>query len=161
MPDLYCDRIDTPKGVFLVLFHTGGIYRVFFPGQGPRETYPVRRLPWVGLSEDLNRYLSGEEVDWTDYPMDTTGYAPFTAKLLEKIRHIPHGQVCTYRQAAERAGSPRACRAAGQALKANRHPVLVPCHRVVASGGKLGGFSGPPGWKQMLLEIEAGPYGED
>jgi len=154
--DLYCDRIDTPKGVFLILFHSGGISRIYFPGQDPEYSCPEGKLPWNNLAEDLNRYLSGEAVDWSRYPLDTSCYRPFTKALLEEVRQIPFGRVCTYQEAAERAGSPRACRAAGQALKVNRHPVLVPCHRVVASGGKLGGFSGPPGWKQMLLEIEAG-----
>jgi len=156
LPELYCDRIDTPKGVFLILFHPGGIYRVYFPGREPEVDYPAGRVPWSNLPEDLNRYLTGKAVDWSKYPLDTAGYRPFTATLLDTIRRIPHGQVCTYREAAEQAGSPLAWRAAGQALKANRHPILVPCHRVVASGGKLGGFSGPPGWKKMLLELEAG-----
>jgi len=158
LPELFCDRIDTPKGVFLILFHSSGIYRVYFPGREPEGRYPEARVPWDTLPEDLNRYFAGEEVDWAQYPLDTSGYRPFTAKLLEVVRRLPHGRVCTYRDAAEQAGSPRAWRAAGQALKANRHPLLVPCHRVVASGGKLGGFSGPPGWKQMLLDIESGGY---
>ncbi len=156
MPDLYCDRIDTPKGVFLLLFHPGGIYRIYFPGREPAQAYPEGKLPWSGLVEDFNRYLAGEVVDWSHYPLDTSGYRSFTRRLLDQVRQIPFGRVCTYREAAEKAGSPRAWRAAGQALKANRHPVLVPCHRVIASGGKPGGFSGPPGWKQMLLDIEAG-----
>lgn len=155
MSAIYGDRIDTPKGVFLILFHPGGISRIYFPGRGPQESYPFRKLPWSSLAGDLNRYLAGEVVDWTGYPLDDSAYSSFTARLLNEIRHIPYGRVWTYREAAERAGSPKAWRAAGQALKANRHPILVPCHRVVASGGKPGGFSGPPGWKEMLLELEA------
>ncbi len=154
MRELYCDRIATPEGVFLILFGIGGIYEIFFPGSGPDREYPYRALPWPQLAEDLNRYLKGEKVDWAGYPLDFSGYRPFTAALLGQVRQIPAGQVCTYRRAAELAGSPKAWRAAGQALKANRHPIIVPCHRVVGSGGKLGGFSGPAGWKEMLLELE-------
>ena len=154
MPELYCDRIDTPKGVFLIHFSSKGIYEIFFPGSRPNQDYPIRQLPWPQLAFDLNRYLQGETVSWTQYPLDCSGYRPFTAALLDEVRSIPHGQVCTYREAAERAGSPLAWRAAGQALSANRHPIIVPCHRVIGSGGKLGGFSGPPGWKEMLLELE-------
>jgi len=70
------------------------------------------------------------------------------------VSRIPHGEVRTYREIAALAGSPLAWRAAGQALKVNRHPIIVPCHRVIGSGGKIGGFSGPPGWKKMLLKLE-------
>jgi len=155
LPELYSNRIDTPKGVFLIIFHAKALSRVYFPGQEPACQYPARKLPWKSLEEDLNRYLCGEIVDWNSYPLDTSCYQPFTATLLAAIKQIPYGQVWTYRESAERSGSPKAWRAAGQALKANRHPIIVPCHRVVATGGKIGGFSGPSGWKQMLLELEA------
>ena len=154
MHQLYCDRINTPKGVFLILFSDAGIYELYFPGSSPDCEYPRRALPWPELIADLNSYLQGEKVDWSRYPLDCSGYPPFIAAVLEEVSLIPAGEVITYRQAAERAGSPLAWRAAGQALKTNRHPVIVPCHRVVGSSGKLGGFSGPAGWKQMLLELE-------
>lgn len=154
MTKLRQDRIVTPKGVFLIRFSSRGIYEVCFPGSGSERDYPLCSLPWAGFAGDLNCYLSGKKIDWTVYPLDKSGYRPFTARLLEEVSHIPYGLVCTYREAAERAGSPLAWRAAGQALKANRHPVIVPCHRVVGSNNRIGGFSGPPGWKQMLLELE-------
>ncbi|MFU8793920.1 MAG: methylated-DNA--[protein]-cysteine S-methyltransferase [Dethiobacteria bacterium] len=154
MSDLYCSRINTPKGVFLFLFSDMGIYEIYFPGSAPEKNYPERPLPCPELEEDLKRYLQGEFIDWSKYPLDCSGYPPFIAAVLEEVRQIPFGEVITYRQAAEKAGSPLAWRAAGQALKTNRHPVIVPCHRVVGSSGKLGGFSGPPGWKKMLLDLE-------
>ena len=154
MTELYQAEIDTPKGVFLILFSSAGIYEIFFPGSKPGREYPARELPWPRLADDLKRYLKGEKVNWTEYPLDRSGYRPFTSTLLEKVSEIPHGQLCTYREAAERAGSPLAWRAAGQALKANRHPIIVPCHRVIGSNNRIGGFSGPPGWKQLLLELE-------
>ncbi len=154
MTELHQDWIDTPKGVFLIRFSSKGIYEIYFPGSGSDQEYPLCSLPWPGFAADLKRYLAGDIVDWTDYPLDRCGYRPFTDRLLGEVSRIPHGQVCTYREAAERAGSPLAWRAAGQALKANRHPILVPCHRVIGSNKKIGGFSGPPGWKQMLLELE-------
>ena len=146
-------ELETPRGVFSVIFHRYGIYELFFPGCRQEQRYPPRELPWPRLAGDLNRYFRGEKVAWGGYPLDMGDYPPFQRRLLEVVRRIPYGAVCTYREAAERAGSTRGWRAAGQALKANRHPLLVPCHRVVAAGG-LGGFSGPPGWKQMLLELE-------
>lgn len=154
MVDYYLDQVTTTKGLFTLLFSESGIFELFFPGAKPDKEYSQKALPWPGLAEDLNRYLAGEIVDWTKYPLDLKGYPPFIGAVLNEVSRIPYGSVITYREAAERAGSPLAWRAAGQALKANRHPVIVPCHRVIGSGGKMGGFSGPPGWKKMLLELE-------
>ncbi len=154
MSDLYCDQVVTSRGVFQILFGAEGIYKILFPGASPDKQYPQRELPWSQLAEDLECYLAGQKVDWAKYPLDFSDYGTFTAALLKQVMHIPHGRVCTYREAAEMAGSPKAWRAAGQALKANRHPIIIPCHRVVGSGGKLGGFSGPEGWKEMLLNLE-------
>ncbi|MFY9541796.1 MAG: MGMT family protein, partial [Dethiobacteria bacterium] len=103
---------------------------------------------------ELQRYLKGQQPAWDDYPLDMSGYPPFTRSLLSAVRRIPYGETRSYREVAAEAGSPRAWRAAGQALKANRHPLLVPCHRVIRSDGRPGGFSGPPGWKEMLLHLE-------
>ncbi len=154
MAELFLSELETPRGVFLLLSHRGGIYELFFPGSAPGARYPGGALPWPSLEEDLNRYLNGERVPWDGYPLDMSGYPPFTRRLLEAVRKIPYGSVCSYRAAAERAGSPLAWRAAGQALSVNRHPLLVPCHRVIRSDGSCGGFSGPKGWKQMLLQLE-------
>lgn len=154
MPDLFCHRVDTPKGVFLIHFSSKGIYEIHFPGSEPAWLYPRCQLPWPQFSDDLNRYLRGEMVDWSQYPLDCSGYRSFTSALLGEVSRIPYGEVCTYREAAERAGSPLAWRAAGQALSINRHPIVVPCHRVIGSDGNLGGFSGPVGWKEMLLDLE-------
>ena len=67
---------------------------------------------------------------------------------------IPLGEVRTYKWVAARAGSPKAARAVGQALKRNPYPLIIPCHRVVASGGKIGGYSGGIKTKRMLLDLE-------
>jgi len=67
---------------------------------------------------------------------------------------IPFGRTCTYRQLAERTGSPRAARAVGQALGRNLTPILIPCHRVIGSRGTLVGFGGGLTWKKELLRLE-------
>ena len=154
MTRLMFDKINTPEGVFLVYFSNQGIYEILFPGNDQPVQCPQGELPWAERSSDLNRYFYGDKVEWGNYPLDRSGYRPFTARLLDEVSRIPHGTVITYRQAAELAGSPRAWRAAGQALSVNRHPIIVPCHRVVGSNGKPGGFSGPVGWKDMLLKLE-------
>lgn len=154
MKQFFYNTISTDRGDFLILFNEAGIYELFFPGSANSLSCLRQELPWPGLAEDLRRYLDGEVVSWDQYPLDCSGYRKFSADLLQEVRRIPRGSVCTYRQLAEGAGSPLAWRAAGQALAGNRHPLIVPCHRVVGSDGKLGGFSGPAGWKEMLLKLE-------
>ena len=81
---------------------------------------------------------------------------PFQRKVYEALLRIPKGQVRTYGQIARAVGRPKAAQAVGQALKQNRWAPQIPCHRVVASGGKLGGYSGPGGLagKRRLLRSE-------
>lgn len=87
-------------------------------------------------------------LDWRFVP---TG---FKREVLRLVSKIPYGQVYTYGEIAERLGQPKAVRAVGQALAANPIPIVVPCHRVVAAGGKLGGFSAGANIKRKLLELE-------
>ncbi|MEK7729103.1 MAG: methylated-DNA--[protein]-cysteine S-methyltransferase [candidate division KSB1 bacterium] len=87
-------------------------------------------------------------IDWRFVP------AGFKLEVLQMVSKIPYGQVYTYGEIAERLGQPKAVRAVGQALAANPLPIFVPCHRVVAAGGKLGGFSAGPNLKRRLLELE-------
>jgi len=78
---------------------------------------------------------------------------PFTARVLNAVRRIPPGRVCTYGGIARLAGRPRAWRAVGNIMRQCDAPG-TPCHRVVASGGRLGGFGGNPGMKRALLAAE-------
>ena len=77
--------------------------------------------------------------------------------MIHQCRLIPYGQVLTYGELAERAGSPRAARAVGNVMRTNRFPLIVPCHRVVGAAGALGGYSAPTGlkMKRRLLRLEA------
>ncbi len=154
MAGLSFSPLETPYGVFLVFFHSGGICGLSFPGTAEGGNLPAVDLPWPGLKKDLKGYLKGEKVDWSPYPLVMDFYPPFTRIVLAAVRTIPYGEVWTYREAAVRAGSPGGWRAAGRALGSNRHPLLVPCHRVVRSDGTLGGFGIPGGWKEKLLSLE-------
>jgi O-6-methylguanine DNA methyltransferase len=87
----------------------------------------------------------------TDLPMDLPDARTFTGRVYRELMRIPPGETTTYLELARRAGSPRGARAVGQAMARNRLPVLVPCHRAVASGGGLGGFSGGLERKRALL----------
>ncbi|MFO7951198.1 MAG: MGMT family protein [Bacillota bacterium] len=152
--ELFFDYITTSRGNFIIVFNDSGIYKILFPGVDAGKEYQHRKLPYSQFADDLNRYLAGESVDWSKYPLDRSGYPSFTSALLEQVRQIPCGRVSNYRDVAEKAGFPRSWRAAGQAVRVNRHPILVPCHRVIKADGSLGGFSGPGDWKKELLKLE-------
>jgi methylated-DNA-[protein]-cysteine S-methyltransferase len=99
-------------------------------------------------------YFSGLRVDFTD-KLDLTGATAFQRDVWQTTCGIPYGQTRSYAWVADRAGRPKAVRAAGQALARNPLPVIVPCHRVLASDGTLGGFSGGLSVKKYLLALEA------
>lgn len=104
----------------------------------------------------LQRYFLGECIDFSDIPVDLCALPPFRQKVLNKIRTVAFGEICSYGQIAEMSGSPHAARAVGGALAANPIPIIIPCHRVVASNGRLTGFSAPGGVyaKKILLQLE-------
>ncbi len=100
--------------------------------------------------------LRGERTDLAFVPVDMNGIPEFHQRVYEVARTIPPGATMTYGQIAERLGDPGSARAVGQALGRNPIPVIVPCHRVLAAGGRNGGFSAPGGTatKLNLLAIE-------
>jgi methylated-DNA-[protein]-cysteine S-methyltransferase len=104
----------------------------------------------------LTRYLDGEDGDLSSIPLDYASAPPFHRKVYDASRRIGRGQILTYGELAALAGSPLASRAVGQAMSKNPLPILIPCHRVVAAGGKPGGFSAPGGLvtKARLLALE-------
>ncbi len=101
----------------------------------------------------LKAYYRGERVVF-DLPLAPEGMTPFAERVLAACARIDYGQIRTYGEVAEAAGSPRAARAVGQALAANPLLVVIPCHRVVGTGGDLVGFRGGTDWKKHLLEME-------
>jgi methylated-DNA-[protein]-cysteine S-methyltransferase len=101
----------------------------------------------------LRRYFAGEPVDPARLPVDMRGTA-FQLAVWRALRRIPRGSVSTYGELAAQAGFARAARAAGSAAGANPLPVVVPCHRLLAAGPRLGGYSGGLRRKRMLLELE-------
>ncbi|NLC06849.1 MAG: methylated-DNA--[protein]-cysteine S-methyltransferase [Syntrophomonadaceae bacterium] len=105
------------------------------------------------LAYDLNLYLAGEDIDFS-IPLDWSGYTSFQRRVLTATSKIPRGTTRSYREVAEIIGNYRAARAVGQALRSNRVPLLVPCHRVITSQGTLGGFTGGLEWKRWLLALE-------
>ena len=104
----------------------------------------------------LRAYAEGKVDDFQDLSVDLDKTTAFQQKVLKLCRRIPFGKTMTYGELATRAGSSRAARAVGSCMARNRIPLVIPCHRVVPSGGKLGNYSAPGGTetKKRLLEME-------
>jgi methylated-DNA-[protein]-cysteine S-methyltransferase len=105
----------------------------------------------------IQALLRGEAADLSEVPIDLERVGAFERKVYEATRRLGPGQTCTYGALARAIGEPDAARAVGAALGRNPWPLVVPCHRVLAAGGQLGGFSAPGGTrtKRRLLAIEA------
>jgi methylated-DNA-[protein]-cysteine S-methyltransferase len=113
----------------------------------------------AGVSEDpiareVQQYFRGEADSLRDIPVDLSDSTAFERRVYEATRRIPFGKVATYGQIAKAIGKPKAPRAVGQALGKNPIAIVIPCHRVVASDGSLGGFTGGLSWKRKLLRHE-------
>jgi methylated-DNA-[protein]-cysteine S-methyltransferase len=106
-----------------------------------------------GIRRELDEYFAGKRTRF-DLPLDWQLTGGFGRRVLEQTARIPYGSVSTYRDVAAAAGNVRAHRAAGNALGANPIPLVVPCHRVLRTGGALGGYGGGPEVKKFLLELE-------
>ncbi|HUY86611.1 MAG TPA: methylated-DNA--[protein]-cysteine S-methyltransferase, partial [Acidimicrobiales bacterium] len=123
----------------------------------PTESPMTREAKKV--SGAVKRHLEGGKPDLAGIELDMTGVQPFSRSVYEFVRSIKAGETLTYGQVAEAIGNPGAARAVGQALGRNPFAIIVPCHRVVGSGGRIGGFSAAGGasTKMSLLEIEGAP----
>jgi O-6-methylguanine DNA methyltransferase len=150
---------DTPVGPLRLAWIPAGLVALSFD-DGPLETTagPIRTDPdpeavptlYVDL---LTRYFAGEPVDPAGLPAVIAGTA-FQERVWRALRTVSRGQVVTYGELAARAGHPRSSRAVGAAMGRNPVAIVVPCHRVVAAGDRLGGYSGGLSRKRTLLRIE-------
>jgi methylated-DNA-[protein]-cysteine S-methyltransferase len=155
---------DTPLGRLLVAVSRRGVVRVSYPDEGKGDSLEalarlvspriVESTPATGeLRRELDEYFSGQRRSF-DLKVDLSPVRGFSRRVLQATTRIPFGSVRTYRDVATRAGSPAATRAAGNALGANPVPIVVPCHRVVRTGGGLGGYTGGLDRKEQLLRLE-------
>ncbi|NLN78272.1 MAG: methylated-DNA--[protein]-cysteine S-methyltransferase [Armatimonadetes bacterium] len=106
------------------------------------------------LPDKLERYFDGEKVDFSNVEIDLGPQGPFIEEVQREAQKIPYGTLVTYGELARMAGRAKAARAAGSAMARNPVPIIVPCHRVVAAGGAIGGFGPGLEWKRVLLRIE-------
>jgi methylated-DNA-[protein]-cysteine S-methyltransferase len=130
------------------------------------QRYPAARgavppLQIAHARDAVATLLRGTPSDLSSIPLDMDGLPPFHRRVYEAARAIPFGAAMTYGELAKRAGAAGAARAVGQALARNPFAIIVPCHRVVAAGGKTGGFSanGGASTKLRLLAIEGHKIG--
>jgi methylated-DNA-[protein]-cysteine S-methyltransferase len=166
LADAVFTRLPTPIGRLLVVQGERGVVRVGFEDEpedrvlaevaaafGPRIVASDREL--AATRDTLDAYFAGEG-DPQRLPFDLTLVpAPFRHAVLETLHDsVPRGQIVTYGKLAERAGNPRAHRAAATACARNPIPIVVPCHRVLPSSGGIGNYGGGPERKRALLELE-------
>ncbi|REJ95452.1 MAG: methylated-DNA--[protein]-cysteine S-methyltransferase [Planctomycetota bacterium] len=157
----------TDLGWFGLLGRGESVLRLCFGHVGPAEVRQALAgcVDAAGASEcdwtpDLRRrlegYAAGEIDSFRDVRVAMEGRTQFQKTVIGALRSVGYGETVSYRELAELAGSPRSARAVGRVMAANRVPIIVACHRVLASGGGLGGFSAPQGtaMKRRLLQME-------
>ncbi len=158
---------DSPVGTLLLATTPAGLVRIAFidfereddvlqemaADISPRVLAAPRKLDEP--RRELEQYFVGDRHEF-ELPLDWRLTKGFGRRVLEATAAIPYGSVSSYRDVATEAGSPRGSRAAGNALGANPLPIVVPCHRVLHSGGGLGGYTGGLDRKRTLLAIERG-----
>lgn len=160
--DVAYAAVDSPLGTLTVAATERGLVRLAYsPPEDVVEELAVKVSPRVmeqparldRVRRELDEYFAGRRRDF-DVSLDWELTRGFGRSVLQATARVPFGDVTTYKQVAAAAGSPRAVRAAGNALGANPIPVIVPCHRVLRTGGGLGGYTGGLEAKQRLLELE-------
>ena len=160
--DVAVATIDSPIGELLLAATPLGLVRVSFFGHdetlidlsarvSPRIIEAPAKLDDV--RRQLDEYFAGDRRRF-EIPIDWALVGEWGRKILDACARIPFGEVRTYGEMAAAAGSPKASRAAGTALGHNPVPVVVPCHRVLRSGGALGGYTGGLHIKEHLLRLE-------
>jgi len=165
LADVAYAHADSPLGSLLLAVTPRGLacvsYSDFRSEDATLERLAARLSPRVveaparldDVRRQLDDYFSGRRRSF-DLPIDWGLVGDFGRRVLGRTAAIPYGAVATYGEVARAVGSPRAARATGNALGANPMPIVVPCHRVVASGGKMGGYTGGIERKQHLLTLE-------
>lgn len=151
MSSRFCECFD---GLYLNCEIAGGAVTAVNFGKGPVSENPPKAdtALWERVRSQLSQYLAGERREF-DLPLRYEG-TEFRVLVWEGLRNIPYGETRTYGELAKLIGRPRAARAVGQACRHNPIALIIPCHRVIGSGGELTGFGGGTDTKKRLLELE-------
>lgn len=160
---------ETAGGYCAIAWNSAGITRFQLPTQTAEasERNLLRRLPAAQAATapaevmevvaTVRRYFDGEKVDFSDVRVDLAGHEALLKQIYASTRRVGWGQTTTYGTLAKELGAgPEVARDVGQAMAKNPVPLIIPCHRVLAAGGKIGGFSAPGGSsaKLRMLELE-------
>ena len=155
--------IATDWGEFTVEYSERGLAALSFPRAGEvpppaaeADAVEVRR--WHALTIKAVKAVLAGRLPTQLPPLDLTGGTPFQQSVWRALQAIPLGQTRSYGEVAAALDRPQAARAVGTACGANPIPLLIPCHRVLATGGGLGGFTAGLEWKRRLLKAEAGEW---
>lgn len=157
-------RVASPLGPISVIERDGAVFAVEL-SRAPLATLRARYEKRLGAPVELverarlasarqvEAYFAGRRARF-DVKLDLEGLPSFARSVLQALYRVPFGELVSYGELATRAGSPKASRAVGGAMAKNPIPIIVPCHRVIAANGSLGGFSGGLDVKRRLLEHE-------
>jgi methylated-DNA-[protein]-cysteine S-methyltransferase len=161
--DVGFDVIESPIGPLLVAATERGLARIFFDAEpelhlerlarafGPRVLRSAQTVD--AAHRQLDEYFDGSRSAFA-LDVDLGGAAPFARQVLDELARVPYGQTTTYGTLAAKVGAPRAARAVGMVMNRNPIPIVLPCHRVVGSTGKLTGYAGGLHVKERLLRLE-------
>ena len=148
--------IATEYGEFIARYSSEGLTELSFPLQkSPAANSPLHSVrDWhLVTTAAVHAILSGRSPNRVP-PLDLGSHTSFRQKVWDQLRRIGLGHTLSYSQVAQQIGKPTATRAVGGACGANPIPLIIPCHRVLAAGNRLGGFSGGLDWKRRLLAVE-------
>lgn len=152
----YYDVIQSPVGELLICEKDGFLTHLLFTdftGKFEKDKHVQKRTPLLKQCiSQLNEYFDGKRKVF-DLPLRPEGTA-FQLKDWTALQNIPYGETCTYKDIAAAIGNPKACRAVGMANHNNPISIIIPCHRVIGSGGSLTGYGGGLEVKKYLLELE-------
>jgi methylated-DNA-[protein]-cysteine S-methyltransferase len=150
--------LASPIGPLLIAGNEAAVHSIAFPKNGKarppdRDWSKGKRGAVAEAVRQLGEYFDGCRKEF-ELPLALEGTA-FQRAVWQRLREIPYGQTISYGELARRVGNPKASRAVGSANGANPIPIVIPCHRVIAADGKLGGFGGGLPVKKALLALEA------
>ncbi len=154
--------LETPLGPVILAFSEAGLKKLQFVGDQIRTAAAAPAAPpknaalikkWRRIIKALEDYFGGKPAAFENLPLDLEG-SPYHLRVWQELQKIPAGETISYQEMARRLGNPNASRAVGQACGANPIPLIVPCHRVIAKSGALGGFSSGLKRKRWLLDHE-------